>query len=134
MAAYIREILQIMIGKCLYFSIFLIVVFPKLLLKLVNCFLVHLKCLRENLWNNTRIRSKYSICNRDNPWILDTKSYNCYCILLTHIELEVNQTIREHKHISLVEHFGKETVTINIGRNRANQECTLYDNKDLNAS
>ena len=78
-----------------------------------------------------RIRSKYSICNSNNPRVLAAKSSNS--IFLGHIELEVNKTNWEDKHIYLVEHFGEESVTINIGCNKTNKEGAFYDYKDLSA-
>ena len=47
------------------------------------------------------------------------------------IELEMNLTNWEDKDITLVEDFGKETISILIGGDKSNIESSLKDNKDL---
>ena len=52
---------------------------------------------------------------------------------MTDIELEVDKTLWENKHISLVEDLCEELVA-RVGGNEADVECTLNHNQDLGGS
>jgi len=45
--------------------------------------------------------------------------------------LEVNETNWEHKHITLVQHFGKEMIFALVGSDKSNVESSLKNYKDL---
>ena len=111
-----------------------IVVVPRLLLKIIDYSLVHLESFGENLRRNRRISFKQSICNSDSSWILTAKASNGNSIAISHIQLEMNQTNWEHKHITLVQHFGEEAISILIGSHKSNIKSTLKDYKDLSAA
>ena len=113
----------------------LVVVIPKLLLQIVDYIFVHLKSFGQNFWRDRWVRPENSICNSDNSWILAAKTRNSNGIAITHIQLEVNETNWEHKHITLVEHFGKKAVSIVLIRSdKSNKESAFDDYKDLCAS
>ena len=69
---------------------------------MLNHILVELEGLGENIRINGRIGSKDSICYCDYACILATETSNGNCIGFSHIELEVNEANRKHKHIPLV--------------------------------
>ncbi|KAF4378279.1 hypothetical protein F8388_010718 [Cannabis sativa] len=109
------------------FSLYLIVVIPKLLLKMVDNVLVNLEGLSKDIRVDGRVRTEHSICNGDHSSILAAESSkgNCWCV--SFVELEMNQTNGEHEHISLVQNLREEAVfaIFLVGCHKPNVECSL---------
>ncbi|GKV13601.1 hypothetical protein SLEP1_g24594 [Rubroshorea leprosula] len=83
-------------------------------LEILDDILVQHEGLSKNIRINGWIDLKTEFCNYDCAWILATQTRKGNSRSFPYVGLEVNQTNRENKYISLVQHFGEETVTILI--------------------
>ena len=106
----------------------------ELLLKTFNNILVQLEGPGEDIGFDGRIRSKHGVCNCYDSWILAAETRKGHCWGVSRVELEVNQTNWEHKHISLVQNLCEEAVSILVRRHKANMECPLHDDYDFGAT
>ncbi|RXH85568.1 hypothetical protein DVH24_009389 [Malus domestica] len=52
-----------------------------------------------------RLGAKHCICYGDDSGVLAAKPSNGLCVSVSDIELEMNETNREHKHISHIQHL-----------------------------
>ena len=99
-------------------------------LKVFNHPLVQLEGPCQEIRIDGWIWSKHWTGYGDYAWILAVKNGNGYCISVPNVDLEVNETEREHKNIPLVQDFANEAV-FRVGCDKANKEFSLQDNEDL---
>ncbi|KAL6183375.1 hypothetical protein ACLB2K_044786 [Fragaria x ananassa] len=84
-----------------------VVVIPELVLEILNDIVVNLEGLGENIKLDRRFGAENCVGYGDDTWVLAAKTGNGHGFVLSDVELEVNKTNREDKHISRVQHFGE---------------------------
>ncbi|URE06662.1 hypothetical protein MUK42_19210 [Musa troglodytarum] len=104
----------------------------ELSLKPVDGLLVHLESLGENLVRDGRLRPEHSVGDGDGAGVLATESTDGDGVGVPRVELEVDEALREHKHITLLQHLGEETIAVvAVGCDEADEELSFYDGEDL---
>ncbi|RRT46802.1 hypothetical protein BHE74_00031893 [Ensete ventricosum] len=83
--------------------------------------LIHLKCLSEDIVRDGWFGSEDSTGDGDRPGVLAAESRKRDGVPGAMVELEVDQALGEHKHITLVEHFGEELV-VGVGGDESHVE------------
>ena len=113
-------------------SFLVVVVHPELSLKPVDGLLVHLESLGQNIIGDGRLRPEHSVGDCDGAGVLATESTDGDSFGVPRVELEVDEASWEHKHITLLQHLGEETVAVvAVGCDEADQELSFYDGEDL---
>ncbi|URE05077.1 hypothetical protein MUK42_19161 [Musa troglodytarum] len=109
-----------------------VVVHLELSLKPVDGLLVHLESLGENLVRDGWLGPEHSVGDGDGARVLAAESTDGDGVGVPRIELEVDEALREHKHITLLQHLGEETIAVvAVGCDEADEELSFYDGEDL---
>ena len=82
----------------------------ELSLDTVNSMLVDLKSLRKDVIGDGWLGPKYSVGHSDHPRVLATQCCKGHGALCSIIELEMDQSLREHEHIPFVKNLCEQLV------------------------
>ncbi|URE33573.1 porphobilinogen deaminase [Musa troglodytarum] len=83
--------------------------------------LVHLKGLGEDVIRDGRFGAEDGIGDGDHPRVLAAETGDCDGRLGAEVELEVDEALGEHEHVTLANHFGDEPV-VGVGGDEADVE------------
>jgi len=89
---------------------------------------IDLESSGEHRGRNRRRGSEQGGRNLLSSWILAVQSREGHCVDRANVLLEMHKTSREHKHVSLLQRCGEQSV---VSGDKANQESTLDHHQDF---
>ncbi len=95
-------------------------------LDLLDCLFTQSECFFQDHLADAGIEQRYCLYLR--AWVLAVQGCNCSCSTVAHVELEVQKTSREHKHIALLQCGCKKC---SIGAHETDEQRTLHHEDDL---
>ena len=119
--------------SCMFFFFLVIVVVPELLLEFVDNVLVHLESLGENICVDRRVGPEHGVGDGDDSRVLAAKSGESHRRSVTGVELKVDETDREHEHVTFLELLREELVfgALDVRGHEAHQELSLGHHQDF---
>lgn len=105
----------------------------ELSLNAVYDLVIHLERLGKDIIRDGRLRSEYSIGNGYDSRVLAAQSCKGYSIVRSIVELEMGQSLREHKYISFVKNLCEQLV-LRVRCHKANIETALQHRQDLSGT
>ncbi|THU71194.1 hypothetical protein C4D60_Mb08t32960 [Musa balbisiana] len=92
--------------------------------------LVHPEGLSEDIIRDGGFGAEDGIGNGDQPRVLAAETGECDGLVGAVVELEVDEALGEHKHITLAKHFGDEPV-VGVGGDEADVERAFQHRLNL---
>ena len=111
----------------------LVVVVPELLLEFVDNGLVHLESPGEDVCVDRRVGPEHGVGDGDDSRVLAAKSGESHRRSVTGVELKVDETDREHEHVTFLELLREELVlgALDVRGHETHQELSLHHHQDF---